>query len=102
MPEPQATDVLGWFGTVVSSVVAAIGSVVAWLRGMKQSMEARIAAIENVQHSQSTEIAVLHSEQKNSHERVADILEMVRLGNEKLDDLREQLTKMYVELRNQL
>ena len=100
MAEPSASDIFGWAGTVASSVIAAIGSVIAWLRGMKKAMEDRIAQIERVQNSQAMDLAVLRTEQKNSQERVKDIQEMVRDGNCKLDEMREQLTTMYLELRN--
>lgn len=94
MADPtNGLDTSDWIKMLISSSVTGLGSAVAWLRGMKQVMESRMADIEREQHRQGTTIAVLESQQSNIADRLEDIQLSSQDVTKRIESLQNLLTQ---------
>lgn len=94
MADPtNGLDVSDWIKMLVSSSVTGLGSAVAWLRGMKQVMEARMADLEREQHRQGTTIAVLESQQRNIADRLEGIQDASQDVMKRIESLQNLITQ---------
>lgn len=112
MSEPAAqVEIAEILKIMLSSVVAAIGSVLAWWRHTKNRLYGRIDGVEAsaelmlkeltaVAHTHTRQIAVLETNQSNNVARLERLQQEARDANLKLDSMQDTLIEVLVALKS--
>ena len=94
MATPNGLDLGDWLSLIAGGVLSGIGGAMAWFRGEKKLIHARMEKLEGDMQGyteghrdHTTQLAVIESCQRNTERRLDELTEMGHAALEKLDSI---------------